>query len=224
MKAVSKVLPKYAYIPVISLILLNTIAYTVTKFITDGGYHYDFSLPWDYMIPFVPPFILIYVLSYAQWFFGFGFIAKESRDVCYRVISAEIIAKLICLVIFLVFPSIMERPEVTGNDIFSKLTSFIYFMDTPTNLFPSVHCLESWILFRTAFEVKRYKKWGVAFHGVFALLVFASVLLVRQHLILDIPSAIIIAEIGFLVQKKFRTERIFEKLEKKFIVKEKQVV
>lgn len=222
MKKIKPLLPKYAVIPVLIMVIINFITYTVTKYITDGGHHFDISLPIDDYIPFLPVFIIIYVVSYAQWVIGFGMIAKESKEVCYRVISSEIISKLICLIIFLCLPTMMTRPEITGNDIFSRLTALIYSLDTPTNLFPSVHCLESWILFRTAPKITRHGKWVTPAWFVFAILVFASVLFVRQHLVLDIPAAIIISEIGLFVGRKFKTERIFEKINSKFLKAKEQ--
>lgn len=207
---------KYWFVPIFALIVINTIAYTGTKLLTDSGNHFDIALPIDAAIPFIPAFIVIYILSYAQWVIGYGLIAAESKEVCYRVISSEIIAKLICMVIFLVFPTIMTRPDITGNGIFEWATNFIYSLDTPTTLFPSVHCLESWILFRTAHKT-RHKKWLVPLWFVFALLVFASVVFVKQHLILDIPAAILVGEIGLFLGKKLRTERVFEKINQKLL-------
>ena len=148
----------YWWIPIFSMLLINSVAYTGTKLVTDSGYHFDISLPIDFAIPFIPSFIIIYILSYLQWIVGYGLVAAESKEVCYRVISSEIIAKLICLVIFLVLPTTMNRPENTGGGIFGYLVDLIYSLDTPTTLLPSVHCLESWILFRTAHKITRFKK------------------------------------------------------------------
>ena len=208
---------KYWWIPVFSMIVINCIAYSGSKLVTDSGFHFDISLPIDAALPFIPAFIIIYVLSYLQWVVGYGLIAAESRKVCYRVISSEIIAKLICLVIFLVLPTSMVRPENTGEGFCGWLTELIYLLDTPTTLLPSVHCLESWIIFRTAHKITRFKKWLVPLWFVFALLVFASVVFVKQHLILDIPAAILVGEIGLFLGKKFKTERIFEKINQKFL-------
>lgn len=208
---------KYCFIPILVMIVINALTYSGTKFITDSGNHYDISLPIDASLPFIPAFIVIYVLSYIQWVVGFGLVARESAEVCYRVISSEIIAKIICFILFIAVPTTLLRPIITDNGIFNSLTKIIYFLDTPTNLFPSVHCLESWILFRTAHEITRHKKWLIPVWLVFVLLVFASVLFVKQHLVLDIPAAIIVAEIALFLGKKFKTGRIFEKINKKLL-------
>lgn len=214
MNRLKKLLPLYAVIPVCLLLIINVIAFIFTKFITDSGFHYDISLPVDFQIPFIPAFVIIYIISYVQWVWGFRLIAVQSKDYCYRIFSYEIISKLICAVLFLSMPTIMARPEITGNGIFEWLTKFIYSADTPTNLFPSLHCLESYIIFRASFGIKKHKTALVVFNGIFALLVFASVLFVKQHLILDIPAAIIVSELGFFIGKKVKSHRVFEKIDK----------
>ncbi len=221
LKKIKNIVPEYSIIPVLFLCIIGCGTYFVTKLVTDGGNHYDVSLPIDHKIPLVPVFIIIYVLSYLQWFFGYGMIAKEEKEFCHRILSAEIIAKLISLSIFIIMPTAMLRPEVTGNDVFSKLTQLIYTIDTPTNLFPSLHCLESWIIFRASLGMKRHGKPVIITNAIFGLLVFASVLLVRQHLILDIPSAILVGEIALFISRKFKTGLLFDKLNNKFLRKER---
>ena len=221
MRFLKRILPQYSITPVFILVIIGLSTYFITKLVTDGGGHYDVSLPIDHKIPFYPVFIIVYVLSYLQWFFGYGIIAKERKEICYRFLSAEIIAKLISLSIFIIMPTMMVRPEITGSDIFSKLTGLIYAMDTPTNLFPSLHCLESWIILRAAFHLERHGKLYIAINAIFAVLVFASVLFVRQHLILDIPAAILVGEIALFITKKWNAGTVFEKIDSHFLRKEK---
>lgn len=214
MKSAKKQFPVYSIIPLCLMIILNLIAFTGTKLITDSGFHYKIDLAIDSLIPFIPAFIIIYIGSYIQWVWGYGLIAAQNKDFCYRIISYEMISKTICLIIFLAFPTIMARPEIKGGGIFEYLTNLIYTADTPTNLFPSIHCLESYVIFRASFGIKKHTKALVIFNGVFALLVFASVVCVKQHLILDIPAAIIVGELGFFIGKKVKSHRIFEKIDK----------
>ncbi len=219
MKFLKKLIPKYSIIPVIAIIIAGASVYFVTKLLTDGGHHYDISLPIDHKIPFISAFIIIYILSYVQWVVGYLSVAREEENFALRVISAEIIAKIICLAIFLLLPTAMARPEILGNDIFGKLTKLIYTIDTPTNLFPSIHCLESWIIFRTSFGLKKIGRWIVPVYAIFAVLVFITVLFVRQHLILDIPAAILVGEISLYLSRRFKTERVFKRLNSRFIRK-----
>ena len=207
-----KLIPKYARIPLLTALTINCFVYFVLRLFLRDAVHYDLSLPLDSAIPFVPSFILIYILAYPQWVLGYILICRDSEELCYRVMAGEIISKLICGLFFIFLPTTMSRPEVVGDGIFEKLTRLIYSLDAPDNLFPSVHCAESWLCFRCALEAKslpRAYKWGSL---VFTLLVFASTVLVKQHVLVDIPAALIVAELGQLLSRRTRAGRCFEKL------------
>lgn len=204
-----KILPGYAFLPIISCLVINVIAYFGTRIFTTNMHHYDFSIPLDDMIPFEPFMILFYILAYVSWIVGFIVIGRESREVCYEVCTAEQIAKIMCMVAFLVIPSTIVRPEITGSGIFESLTNLIYKMDSPDNLLPSIHCLENWICFRGAMKCKKV---GIGYKitmFISALLVFASTMMVKQHVFLDMVAAIIVVEVGLLMAKKFNLGKIY---------------
>ena len=75
----------------------------------------------------------------------------------------------------------------------------IYRMDKPDNLFPSLHCVFSWICFRGAMHLKKVPKWYVPLTFVISVLVFASTLLIKQHVIVDMIGAVIVVEIGLFL-------------------------
>ncbi len=212
----TRLLPTYVYLPLALLVAINLIAFNGTRLITANQHHYTFSLPIDEWIPLIPAFIVIYVLAFAQWYLGFVMIGKESREVCYRFYSGEIIAKLICMVIFLLLPTAFVRPEITGTDVFSKLTALIYRIDTPDNLFPSLHCLESWLCFRGTLVMKKAGKGVKIFSFVFTLLVFASTVCVKQHLFLDIIGGVAVCEIGLLLSKLTHADRLLRRINRPF--------
>ena len=166
------------------------------------GFH-DLSLPLDHQMPLIPAFILIYCLSFVSWYIGYWLIArKDIRKT--EIIFGAIFAKVLCFIIYVCYPTSMERPEVTGGGLMNFLLRFIYFMDQPNNLFPSIHCLENWLVWRGMIgcdHLSKPVKWGFF---VFMLLVFASTLLVHQHVLLDIPSAIVVGEIGIWLSRKLR--------------------
>lgn len=215
MERIYKILPKYAFIPIISCLLLNSITYFGSRIFTTGMHHYDISIAIDRMLPFITPMVSVYVLAYVTWSLGFIIIGRESKKLCYEVCSAEMIAKLICLVCFIMMPTTLTRPEITGTGFWNWLTSLIYSMDAADNLFPSIHCLESWILFR---GVMRCEKQGTAmkiFMFVSAILVFASTVLIKQHVVIDIIGGVLVVEIGLFLAKKLNTKRIFYAIENK---------
>ena len=209
MQRIYKILPKYAFLPLIICLGLNAFTYFGTRLFTTGLYHYDLSLPIDRMIPFTPFMMSVYVLAYVVWIVGFIVIGRESREVCYEVLTAEQIAKLCCLVAFIAIPTTIIRPEVTGTGFFQWLSRLIYSMDSPDNLLPSVHCLENWICFRGAMKCKKVGKGYKIFMFVAAILVFASTLMVKQHVVLDVVAAIVVVELGLFLSRRFNLSKIY---------------
>lgn len=182
------------------MLVLNVVTYNGTRFLTGGLHHYDMTTAFDRATPFYPPFfIAIYFLAYVQWILGFLFIAKSDKNMCYRLFTAEMIAKTLTLICFFVIPTTNVRPEVVGNDLWSAITRLLYKMDAADNLFPSIHCLESWMIFRSAFYLKKPGKWYRWVSIVATLLVFASTLLLKQHVVADVVGAIVVVEIGIFI-------------------------
>ena len=212
-QGLERILPSYARIPLVLLVIINLIVYEGTQFLMLHAKHWDLALPLDARIPFRPAWIVIYILAYLQWVVGYVLIARESRAHCNRVLAGEIIAKFICMLFFIVLPTRIERPVVEGSGVFAALTRLIFASDLPGNLFPSIHCLESWICFRGAIGMKRVPRWYAPAMLVLTLLVFASTLLVKQHVLVDIPAGVLVAEVGLLLSDKLRAGRLLDRLE-----------
>ena len=183
---------------------MNMVAYMGTRIFTTGRYHYNIESPLDRMLPLVPFFVVFYVLAFAQWITGYLLIGREKKEYCYRFFLGEIIAKAICLVIFLVFPTTLNRPEITGNGIFERLLAFIYSVDAADNLFPSIHCLESWMCWRGCRKLTqtRLPGWFSGANLVLTLLVFASTVLCKQHVLIDIAGGVAVVELGLFLAPK----------------------
>ena len=207
----NKIIPSRSWVPLASIVLFNFFVYygssfTVRHFPAEN--FYDFSTPIDDIIGFVPFFITFYILAYAHWFIGYIVLSHDSSENFYKVATADIIAKAICLACFLIIPTTIARPEITGNGVFDLATKLIYASDKPYNLFPSIHCLESWVVFRYCLKMK-LPKWYKISMGIFAFLVFASVVFVKQHFFVDIPAGILVVEIGALITKYTKLDVFF---------------
>ena len=169
-----------------------------------GGKTYDMTTAWDRAIPFVPEFIYIYFLAFVQW--GICLVSvmitdkKASRRYCTAISAGNIIAGIV----FISIPTVMTiRPEFSGGGALTELLGrFLFSADTPPmNILPSIHCLISWGCMRMVFVAKGIPKWLKIANAVFTFLVFASVLFVKQHCIVDIPAGILAFETGFLITK-----------------------
>ena len=196
--------PKYSIVLIAAMLCMNMIAYMGTRLITTSRYHYNIESALDKMLPVVPFFVVFYVLAFAQWIICYLLIGREEKDDCMRIFIGEIIAKTMCLVIFLVFPTTLNRPEMTGSGIFERLLAFVYSLDAADNLFPSIHCLESWMCWRGCRKLTktRLPGWFNGANLIFTFLVFASTVLCKQHVLVDIAGGVAVVEIGFFLSGK----------------------
>ncbi len=218
-KYLEKWIPKYSIFSLITCFLVNSAVYWGTQKAMRDAVHYDVSIWIDSKIPFVKEWVVIYIICYVFWLINYILISQEGKELWYRFVSADIMSRLVCALFFVSYPTTNIRPEVIGSDLFSKLVLFVYQMDSPTNLFPSIHCLVSWFCFIGIRNSKKVPFGYKVFSAIFAMMVFASTQFVKQHGVIDIAGGIIIAEFCFYIMnhtKVYRiTERIFECLNQK---------
>lgn len=197
LKQTNPLIPKYAIKPLALALLVNSCVYMgiaqLRRFLTFSS----LETPLDTALPFLAPFVLFYVLAFVQWGLNYLLIARDSKELCYRFAFGNIIAKLICLFFFVFLPTTLTRPEVTGTDLCSRLVRLIYTFDPPVNLFPSIHCLESWCCIRASFLLKKSNRTYQTATLIMSLGVFASTLFIKQHVIADVFGGIVVFAAGF---------------------------
>lgn len=209
--------PRYAVLPIILTFAINGVAYYLPKLLPTGATPTYMGLWLDEALPLCPVFIWIYVGAFLQWFVNWGMLSRQERGFMNRRLAGEWVSKLLCALCFMLLPTTLSRPVPTADTFSGYATALIYTLDTSENLFPSIHCLESWLCLRNAFAMKNVSegyKWGMA---IFSLLVMASTLLVKQHVLLDIPAGILMAEMGLLVSKYLHKTPLLDKMEESFL-------
>ncbi len=199
---ISKLLPVYAWLPLTLVVAFNMVAYYLIPAILGDVQRYDLSIGLDRKLPLLTWFISFYILAYVQWIGSYWYHCSRNTKLCYEITTADLIGKILSAICFIAIPTAIVRPEIVVDGFFDYWTDFIYFTDKPINLFPSIHCLESWICFRGAMMLPKKNKFYIAFQFVFTLFVFASTVFVKQHFVIDIPVAVIFGEIGIFISTK----------------------
>lgn len=195
-------LPDYGLVALLAIFCVNTLVYNGSRFISEQLYHYRFATLFDTHIPFIKEFVIVYIpIAYGQWIYGFYLSAREDVRTCKTIFTAEITAKLMCLLLFLALPTTMNRAHIAGTDIFSSWVRLVYSFDGADNLFPSIHCIESYLLMRTANMLKKAPDWYKAVTPIVTVLVMASTLFVKQHVVLDCFAAVIVTEAALMIAK-----------------------
>ena len=211
--------PDYAYTPALITIILHFTAYLGTQLFNRTMPHQDLSLAIDAAIPVKPEWILVYVITFIIWICGLAVAMRQDKETCYSLFGQVLIADVLCIITFLVFPTIMPRPEIAVTDYPSRFLALTYAIDQPTNLFPSMHCLLAWMCFRCCFQCKNLSKIYIAWTGIMSVLVCISTLLVKQHVVLDVVSAIIYAEFSICLGKRLEAQRFYHWLERHMLGK-----
>ena len=159
---------------------------------------HDMEGRFDKKIPLVPQTVFVYVL----WFpllalFPIGlYYCSEKSWMIYMVSTVIDIA--ISLIIYRLYPTSFDRPKV-GTDTFSgKVLNFMYIVDYKgLNCMPSMHCSTCFIIIFAAITCTPMAGWIQAMVCLLALMIVASTVLTKQHVIIDMTTALPLAAVCF---------------------------
>lgn len=153
----------------------------------------------DEHIPFIEYFIVPYLLWFA--FIAVVFLYFFFTDVpgFYKMAKFMFTGMTIFLIISTVFPNGQDlRPVVFERDnIFVDMVRMLYRADTCTNVFPSLHVFNSLSACIAISESERLKKRrGICFAAyVLALLIILATVFLKQHSVIDVCGAAVMAYI-----------------------------
>ncbi len=175
--------------------------------------YFDITTKLDRIIPVVPKWVIVYILSYVFWLVSYLWVSKESKEVSNRFLTADMLGKVLCAVIFVAFPTTNTRLPLPSEDWARPVLELIYFLDSPDNLFPSMHCSVSWFAVRYVCKSKKIPMWYKCVSVVMTLLVFLSVLFTKQHVVIDIFGGIAVAELSIQISERTNLYKLYDKLD-----------
>lgn len=165
----------------------------------DPSRFFDMHVTLDSMISFKP----IFIFAYIYWFIfvaaTFLFVFFYDKDEFYKCCAFMFGGMTICLIIFTFFPTTFDyRPAViSGNYLERFFLNIVYTADKPTNVFPSIHVLNSIgcaiVLIKSKYFKNNY--FVYAFAIMSAVIITLSTMFVKQHSIMDALAAGIISVI-----------------------------
>lgn len=163
----------------------------------------------DDYIPFCEYFIVPYLLWFAYvavTVFYFAFINKNKQEYWQFVLTLGIGMTLFILV-SLIYPNGQNlRPELTGDSIFIQLVQYLYTIDTPTNLLPSIHVFNSIACCIAIFHHKPFQKRRVLLTGtaILTVLIVMATVFLKQHTLVDVIAAVALNIVCFQLLYKPR--------------------
>ncbi len=198
-----------AAIQLIVALLWHELVYLGARWIARGWVHYDLTTGFDRKIPLVPWTIVIYFGCYLFWAVNYYLCAAQDVRERNRFFLADFLAKTVCFVLYLALPTTNVRPEIVGGGIFDHLMRFLYSVDAADNLFPSLHCLTSWLCWIGVRKQENISGWYRWTSLMIAIMVCISTLTTYQHVIADVVAGILIAELCYYVAGRNRIQRLY---------------
>lgn len=158
--------------------------------------------PLDDLIPFCEWFVIPYLGWHVSLLTLSLYTLAYDVDAFKRFMKNLILTTIIAEVIYLFWPSQqLLRPDLAELGRSNPLTwvvGIIYTVDSNTNVCPSLHCIGAFAIYFVARSTAalRTKGWTI-FFGIFALMICASTVCIKQHSIIDFFAAIPVTAIGY---------------------------
>ncbi len=188
---------RYFRLSLAMALLSNQLVFQGSRLFEKGRFHADLTLPADAAVPFLPWTITVYVGCFLFWLILYRLIARLPRQEADRFFCANLLGKAASFIIFVFFPTTMSRPEISGMTLWDTCMRFLYRIDAPDNLFPSIHCMIAWLCWIGIRGNRRVTlPWRIA-ALLMAVAVCLSTLTVRQHVLMDVAGGILLSELGY---------------------------
>ncbi|WP_040208984.1 phosphatase PAP2 family protein [Neobacillus jeddahensis] len=211
-----KLIKKSPYLLFLLVFPLLAVIYTLLN----GRSHkaIDISTSIDHSIPFLPIFIIPYILWYAYIFCFLIYFCFKDTKVYIKTILMIVIGELICFAIYFFFQTTVPRPTLVGDNVIINLVELIYANDQPFNCFPSIHVLTTFTVMLASIHIKnKHILMNLCIHIIGSFIII-STLFVKQHVIFDMIGSMFLVTflygilfelLSFRVEKK--TETVYVK-------------
>lgn len=189
----------------------NFLVYQGGRFIATGLPHIDVTSPLDVYIPVLPWTVFIYWgIAVPFWIINHCLCAYYDKYDSHRFIMSHYIGHAVCFLVFVLFPTTMQHPELAGSTLSDRLLILVYQNDSPDNLLPSIHCFSSWLCWIGTRKNPRIPRWYQCASLMISIAICLSTLTVKQHVIVDVFAGIMLAELSYYITGQCAKIRMFK--------------
>lgn len=158
----------------------------------------------DDLIPFCEWFIFPYMAWHVSLLWMTLYSLAYDVGAFRRFMQYLILTTSITVVIYIIWPTQqLMRPDLSAlgrDNLLTRAAGLIYTVDTNTNVCPSLHCIGAFAVMFAALDMPRFRTRGwTVFFTIFALLICASTVFMKQHSAMDFFFAIPLIVIGWLI-------------------------
>ncbi|MBQ3110934.1 MAG: phosphatase PAP2 family protein [Clostridia bacterium] len=156
---------------------------------------YIIHSPIDDIIPFCEYFIVPYLMWFIYVPAVLFYLVAKDRDSFWKMVKMMFVGNMLCLLLYALFPNgVMPKQPVAADNIFARMVNTLYHTDTPTNVCPSIHVLDT-LSAHIALTRSRYLRASSPVKitsFVFFIMVCISTVTLKQHSIIDIFASLVL--------------------------------
>ncbi|MCR5108095.1 MAG: phosphatase PAP2 family protein [Lachnospiraceae bacterium] len=174
----------------------------------------------DDHIPFCEYFIVFYLIWFVYMIFTVVYCIFTDKQNFYRSFTFMAVGMTIFLIISYIYPNGLRLRPVSfeRDNIFVDMVKQLYEIDTPTNVFPSIHVYNAiGGHFAIAFNKKlKNNKPVKALSLIICIGICASTLFLKQHSVFDVSGAVVLALIMYpiIFREEYRSFIVMMKSKK----------
>ncbi|MBR5535083.1 MAG: phosphatase PAP2 family protein [Clostridia bacterium] len=151
--------------------------------------------PIDKYIPFCEYFIVPYLMWFAYVPAVLFYLVSHDRDSFWAMVKMMFVGNMLCLLLYTIFPNgVMPKRPVYADNIFAQMVNNLYYTDTPTNVCPSIHVLDTLAAHLALVRSKTVRDipWIKTLSFMFFILVCMSTVTLKQHSIIDVFASLLL--------------------------------
>lgn len=181
----------------LALALLYTVFHFVVFFSLEKVIEPEFIIHCaiDDYIPFCEYFIVPYLLWFLYVPVSTVLLIRQDVSSYWKLAIMLFGGNLICLILYVIFPNgVMPKESVEETNIFSSMVNILYDNDTPTNVCPSMHTLDTLAvhcaLVRS--QILKNRRWIKLMSFTFLISICIATVVLKQHSIIDVFAAFVL--------------------------------
>ena len=173
------------------------------------------STPIDHMIPFNEWFVFLYISWFGYIFFSFWYFFFKDKKEYLQMITFLFTGMTLFVVVSVIYPNSLDiRPkQLDHSNIALILVDLLYKIDTPTNVFPSIHVYNSLavhIALHRSEWFQKHKAFDIA-SLILCVSICMSTVLLKQHSITDVIGASILMAVMYTLVYATDYSRLLKK-------------
>ncbi|MDR1540710.1 MAG: phosphatase PAP2 family protein [Clostridiales bacterium] len=168
------------------------------------------EIPLDRDLPLIPVFVIPYLLWFAYIAAGLIYVGHRSKENYYKLVMFLGAGMSLAYMLYMLFPNAVSiRPAITGNDPFSWALKIVYKFDTPTNVCPSVHVINSVAVTAAIIHTWEGRKRAVVKAAAisFCAIICMSTVFIKQHSVVDVVCGLIVGAVFYVSLYKMNFPR-----------------